>query len=129
MNKLWFAPLVLFFSVACGADDCGAGDASHSEQRDCWQHLAASTAAEVTAAQATMKKRIEQYDDEAQVKSKILKHFLESAEQFRRYRASQCEFEASSAAGGNGAGDLRLQCQVRLNRTYVARLKEPLGML
>jgi hypothetical protein len=68
-------------------------------------------------------------DDEVEVKNRILKNFDAATEQFKRYRTAQCEFEASSAAGGNGADDIRLQCEVRLNRERVARLKMPLGLL
>jgi hypothetical protein len=50
-------------------------------------------------------------DDEVEVKNRILKNFDAATEQFKRYRTAQCEFEASSAAGGNGADDL--DCSVR----------------
>jgi hypothetical protein len=36
--------------------------------------------------------------------------------------------EASSAAGGNGKGDLRLDCQIRLDRLYTAELRRRSGM-
>ena len=91
--------------------------------------LAAATAAEVVLVQSDVSKRIAHMDDEAEVKNNILRHFRSATEQFHRYRTTQCEFEASSAAGGNGSGDLRLLCEVRLNREYIARLKKPLGLL
>lgn len=93
------------------------------------EQLAATTAAEVVLVQSNMTNRIAHLDEEATVKDNMLKHFHAATEQFHRYRLTQCEFEAIAAAGGNGAGDLRLQCEVRLNREYIARIKKPLGLL
>lgn len=128
MNKHFVLALTLIAPVAHGADDC-AGVPSHSEQRACLEKLAATTAADVVLVQSDVSKRITHLDDEAEVKNNMLRHFRSATEQFHRYCTAQCEFEASAAAGGNGAGDLRLLCEVRLNREYVARLKKPLGLL
>ena len=128
MNKYFVLALALVAPAAHGADDCAVAP-SHSEQRACLEKLAATTAAEVVLVQSDMSKRIAHLDDEAAVKNNMLMHFLSATEQFHRYRTTQCEFEASAAAGGNGAGDLRSRCEVRLNREYVARLKKPLGLL
>jgi hypothetical protein len=128
MKRRWLAFSLCISCIAYGNEDCRNVD-SHAEQRECLEQLAALTAAEVSDAQIKMQKRITQYDDKAQIKNGILRRFLESTQQFSLYRTAQCEFEASSAAAGNGAGDLRLQCEIRLNRAYVSRLQEPLGML
>ncbi|NTV95752.1 MAG: DUF1311 domain-containing protein [Thiobacillus sp.] len=119
--------LMLVTSVAHGSEDC-ADSPSHSEQRACLMKLATATAAEVVLVQSEVSKRIAHMDDDAEVKRKILRHFRSATEQFHRYRTSQCEFEAS-AGGGTGAGDLRLQCEIRLNREYSARHKKRLGIL
>lgn len=102
--------LALIAPVAHGADDC-AETPSHSEQRACFVALAAKTASDVALVQSTMSKRITQLDDEAEVKNSILRHFHAAIEQYNNYRTAQCEFEASTAIGGNGAGDLRLLCE------------------
>ncbi|MES2014053.1 MAG: lysozyme inhibitor LprI family protein [Pseudomonadota bacterium] len=128
MNRHFFLALALVAPVAFGANDC-ANAPSHSEQRACLEQLAATTAAEVALVQCNATNRITHLDEETTVKDNILKHFRAATKQFRRYRRTQCEFEATAAAGGNGAGDLRLQCEVRLNREYIARLKVPLGLL
>ena len=128
MNRHSFLAVALVAPVAQGGNDC-AGTPSHSEQRACLGKLAATTAAEVALVQSDVSKRIAHLDEEAKVKDNMLRLFRAATEQFRRYRTTQCEFEASSAAGGNDAGDLRWQCAVRLNREYLARLKVPVGLL
>lgn len=124
MNRYLLVLLLIISGIAYGSDECGDINISHAERRGCWQILADSTAAELAVTQTDMKKRIVQADVETIVKDRILQRFLESVQQFSRYRTTQCEFEASVTAGGNSAGDLRLQCEVRLNRTYVSGLKE-----
>lgn len=117
----------LFAASTSATEEC-ANTASHAEQRACLEALAKQTAAEVAAAQDAVRERIANWDEEEQYKSKSRKLLADSNKHFAALRASQCDLEASSAAGGNGAGDLRLDCQIRLNRNYVAELKRRWGM-
>lgn len=55
--------------------------------------------------------------------------FEAAASQFLRYRQSQCEFQTSLAAGGNGAVDRRLLCEIDLNNRRIAELQTVQGFL
>jgi hypothetical protein len=59
-----------------------------------------------------------------QLIERSLKLFNLSTTAYARYRKFQCEHEASSAAGGNGAGDMRLSCQVLLDAAYLKSNQE-----
>lgn len=129
MNRLWLCFLILCVGDARAAGECVGQAMGHADQRECWSQLASSTAGQVAAAQKNVTARIERLDEEQPIKDRVLQKFAEAEREFEEYRMAQCEFEASTAAGGNGAGDLRLQCEVRLNRAYAARLKQPVGLL
>lgn len=96
----------------------------HVEQRQCLERKVAQLAQEVQSAQELVRARIDAWDEEPYYKSKSLALFNEAASQFQAYQASQCEFEASVAAGGNGAGDMKLDCQINLYDTYFKYLQE-----
>lgn len=105
------------------------GEISHAEYRMCLDQASKRSIAEIGAAEAQLRQRIADSDDESEYKQTSLSLLQTSASEFRRYRSSQCDFEASTAAGGNGAGDIRLECQVELDRLYLVRLLEPHGVL
>jgi len=115
--------LFCFLVSAAHAADC-ASASSHANQRACLERAAEKSAAAVDATEAAVRKRIAAWDEDAQFKQQSLSAFEDAAARFRQYESSQCEFEASSAAGGNGAGDIRLQCKLRLERAYVQDLKQ-----
>jgi hypothetical protein len=52
---------------------------------------------------------------------KLLK---QSVARFGQFRDTECKYEAAAAAGGNGAGDMQLQCQIDLNRQYAESLRK-----
>jgi hypothetical protein len=42
---------------------------------------------------------------------------------YRKYQQSQCNFEATFAAGGNAAHDLKAACDAELDRNRTEQLK------
>jgi hypothetical protein len=91
--------------------------------RACWEALATKTAAEVSAAENDARQRISDWDEDVEYKTRSLGLLQAMTEQFQKYRVARCELEASAAAAGNGAGDMRLACEVRLNRDYALEIK------
>ena len=67
---------------------------------------------------------IKKWDQDQNYKDQSLSIFENSLKTFHSYLKSMCSFEASSAAGGNGAGDLYLFCEENLLREHIKRLAE-----
>ena len=99
---------------------------SHGEQRQCLERIAAESRVKLEHARALLIKRIQTWDEEASYRQRTLTLLNQSYDRFKNYRNFQCEYEASTAAGGNGAGDMRLQCQIDLNAHYVTWLNTQL---
>ena len=116
--------LFSFTGFALAAPDCGGRASSHASERACWIKAVEKSNALVHSAQESLRKRIKSWDEDAEYIERTLVLFDESTKRFSRYRQSQCEFEASSAAGGNGAGDMRLSCQIALDESYLRSLNE-----
>jgi uncharacterized protein YecT (DUF1311 family) len=112
---------------AFATEECSKAT-SHAEQRECLAALAHRSDAEVMNAQAMVLKRINDWDEEESYKQESRNLLRESGARFKAFKTSQCELEASSAAGGNGTGDLRLDCQIRLDRLYAAELRRRWGL-
>jgi hypothetical protein len=111
------------FAVAAqGAAECSAIP-SHTQQRECLERTAARAAADVISAQESIWLRIHSSNEDAEYKDRSLKLLAAAENQFTRYRSSQCDFEAAEAAGGGRAEELRLQCEIRLDRAYVESLR------
>ena len=109
--------------LASAAPDCGGRSCDHASERACWIKAAEKSKALVHSAQESLRKRIKGWDEDAEYIERTLVLFNESTKRFSRYRQSQCEFEASAASGGNGAGDMRLSCQIDLDETYLRSLR------
>jgi hypothetical protein len=97
--------------------------ADHAGQRACLEKQAAASGSVVVAEHA-LSKRISAWDEDRAYRIKSLELLAMTARQFRIYRNAQCNFDASSTAGGNGAGDLRFKCQIALDDAYLKMLQE-----
>ena len=119
-------PVMALAALWCGsaqANEYCPTASDHVEYRACLENLAVITAAEVAAAEDAARGRIERWDEEAPYRERSLALFGAMAAQFQKYRSARCELVASGAAGGNGAGDIRLICEIRLNRAYAEEIK------
>lgn len=110
--------------LASAAPDCGGRSSTHASERACWIKAAQKSKARVDSAQEALRKRIKGWDEDAEFIERSLVLFNESTKRFSRYRQSQCDFEASVSAGGNGADDMRLSCQIALDEAYLRSLHE-----
>jgi len=121
---LWFVGIAAV-GQACAAvpaEECGRKP-SHAEERGCHVELARSSTAELGGVERELAGQVEQWDQEAEYKQRTRSLLLASFERFKSFRDAQCEAEASLAAGGNAARDLRLSCVTRLNRRRIAELR------
>ena len=130
-RQFWAGVLVLgvAWSPNAQAECRWKSDVSHAEYRECLEREANQTNQEILATEQAIVARIRAADEEDGYKNQSIELLRTSGEAFRKYRTAQCEYEASTAAGGNGAGDLRLSCQIELDRAYIERLKERHGVL
>ncbi len=126
MNRI-FLFLILFGTneAVNAAADCG-GKIDHVSERACLQQDAELSDKELNDTLASLNSRIAIWEQTQEYKSRTLRLLNASVKQFTVYRAEQCDYEASAAAAGNGAGDMRFTCIAELNRLYVGRLQEQL---
>jgi hypothetical protein len=122
LRSIAFLLITTWSVAALSAPTCGDAP-DHASERACWVKAARNSNARVRAAQELQRHRIKSSDLEAAFKSRALALFNMAATTFAQYRQAQCEYEASAAAGGNGADDMRLSCQVSINEAYLKSIQ------
>ena len=113
--------LCLFASGAAAAMDCTESK-SHVEGRICLEALAIKTNLEMERLEGQLRSRIKLWDQDPASIQHSLVMFDQERQAYRRYREARCEFDASAAAGGNGAGDMRLRCMANLDGQRIENL-------
>lgn len=103
------------------ADRC-SDESSHAEQRDCLESMFRETEERLIQAEKRTVAKITVWDENLDYRTKSRKALSASNLAFRKYRASQCEFAWSLAAGGNGATDMRLSCAIELTEGRIRQL-------
>lgn len=111
-----------FASPAYATTDCVTAK-DHVGFRECLEKKASQSRVELEQARKLLAKRIGSWDEELVYRQRARAHLQQSFGLFQRFRESHCEFEASLAAGGNGAGDMRLHCEADLNNQYAKSLR------
>lgn len=115
----------LSLAATAHAQDCAAAD-DHASQRACLERLAAETDARLQAMEKRVSSRIALWGEAPVYIHGQQARFTAEKRTYRAYRDAACAFDADAAAGGNGAGDMRLQCRIDLDRARMARLEERL---
>lgn len=87
----------------------------HADARNCLEQKAEQSRANLHLAEESLKIFLASWDQEQQYKSDAANWLVKSSSLFDQYRQSQCELQASLAAGANGASDRRLLCIIELN--------------
>jgi len=95
---------------------------SHVEIRTCLETNAKESALADSQVEISLRSALTQWNEEDQYKTRSITKFDAAISQFQHYRKSQCEFQASLAAGGNAASDRGLRCQIDLNEKRIAEL-------
>ena len=124
--KALFVPAILAVSATAAAaasgPECGQAG-SHAEERTCYEKAFQASLAELRQAEGKFLESLQAWDVEPNYKQNTKAKFLVASKQFAAFRAVQCEVAASLAAGGNGAGDLRLSCLVEVTRGQIAAIQ------
>ena len=120
--------IACFMSSGCvhASSDCST-TSSHADQRKCLERVASATQAKLEKAQALLVERIEAWDEGPDYRQRAVKLLKQSFARFTEFRDTECKYEAAAAAGGNGAGDMGLQCQIDMNRQYADSLCKQLA--
>jgi len=121
----------LFFvleAAAVGIAYAGAGECSnatsHVEQRSCLEAQFREAEKRLTLTEQSTMAKIAAWDEDTGYRSASKKALSASNSAFRKYRANQCEYEWSLAAGGNGATDMRLSCAIELTQSRIKLLED-----
>lgn len=108
-------------AASANADPC-AGASSHAEERSCLESMFGEAEKRLVKAEVRTAAKIAAWDEEPEYRNKSRKALLAANLAFRKYRASQCEYAWTLAAGGNGATDMRLTCAIELTESRITQL-------
>lgn len=103
------------------ADPCSVAS-SHVEERSCLESMFEETEKRLVKAEVRTAAKIVAWDEEPEYRNKSRKALSAANLAFRKYRASQCKYAWSLAAGGNGATDMRLSCAIELTESRIGQL-------
>jgi len=101
----------------------------HADARDCLEQKAEQSSASLQLTEKSFNIFLGSWDQEQQYKSEVANWLASSSSLFQQYRQSQCELQASLAAGGNGASDRRLLCVIELNEKRSLELHNTMDSL
>jgi uncharacterized protein YecT (DUF1311 family) len=99
-----------------------SGQADHAGLRACLEQRARAREARIAASERRVKEAISRWDQEQEYRDRSLTLLDASRRAYLAQRSATCEVEASTAAGGNSAGDIRLQCQERWDLKWLEQL-------
>jgi uncharacterized protein YecT (DUF1311 family) len=111
---------------AHAGSDCSTTE-GHADQRRCLERAAHATRVKLEKAQGLLVERIRAWDAEPDDRQRAVTLLKQSFTHFAAFRDADCEYHAAAAAGGNGAGDRRLQCRIDLDSQYAASLGKQLA--
>ncbi len=94
-------------------DKC-ASAVDHVTMRKCLEDAATFANNDLKKVETKLIASLESWDQDQNWKDEAITRLKDASTAFRSYQKNQCDFEASTAAGGNAAGDLRAECIYRL---------------
>ncbi len=110
---------------AADVDSQKCSDAnSYVEQRSCLEALFKKVDSNLAKYERDVILKLSAWDEEPEYRSESKRRFTASISEFGKYRASQCDFILSLAAGGNRATDMKLDCAINLTKNRVEQLEE-----
>ena len=121
-----FLSMIPFSTAVFGADEIDkcASSVDHATMRKCLEDAAKSANDELTSTENKLIASLKGWDQDKIWQDKAIERLKGASSEFRKYQKQQCDFEASTAAGGNAAGDLRADCIYRLAKERSKRLLE-----
>ena len=108
--------MILYSTTAFSSDEINkcASSVDHATMRKCLEDSAKRANDELMSIEKKLIVSLKGWDQDEIWQDKAIRRLNAAANAFRAYQKQQCEFEASVAAGGNAAGDLRAECIYRL---------------
>jgi len=113
-TTIWLLAFWCVNSSAGPIEDCHTS-IDHVGLRKCEESAVSLIEARVRSAEQSIFSKIDQWDQEKEFKATARLRFTDSIKTFRNYLNAACEVEAATAAGGNGASNMRLECLYQLN--------------
>lgn len=129
LTAIGLLPFVVAAQTNAAAAQSCFSEPSHADARACLEARLKSSADAMQKAEAMAFAALERWGEEPHYKSQSAAALRASSVAFVRMRATQCEFAASLAAGGNGATDRRLLCEIELNERRSAELRASISSL
>ena len=105
------------------------GIKSHVEERACLTKLAEKSNLGLKVAENDLLSKIALWNEDADYKTQTRVQFIRATKVFAKFLAEQCRFEASLAAGGNGAEDMRLACLIENSNKRIVEIRKLHEML
>ena len=99
----------------------------HADLRACLEGWAKVSANALAAEEKSSREYLATVDQVPDDVSRALAAFEDASQAYRIYREKECDYVASLAFGGNGAGDRRLLCRIDLDRRRASDLKGARG--
>ena len=110
------ADVLLPDAYACSQEE------SSVEQHKCLGRKAREREARISSAEHRVRDAINRWDEEQKYRDRSLDLLETSRKAYLAQRSEVCEVEASTAADGNAARDLRLMCQERWDIKWIEQL-------
>jgi hypothetical protein len=112
-----------FAQRSSSAEDSCSRAADHVGYRTCLEALAKASLNSLALEETSTRNFLSKADETPEDIARALAAFETALQDYLHYRQTQCDYVASLAFGGNGAGDRRLLCQIELDRRRTANLK------
>jgi uncharacterized protein YecT (DUF1311 family) len=129
--KSGLIPLLVLAMSSAASSDVRAADAQDCSRfvdevtaRRCAERAAQVAQEELRQAEDSVRIRIKQWDEDQNWKQRAIQQFERSVAAFRDFQTAACDFDASAAAGGNAAGQMRNVCLTRLAKERIRTLTE-----
>jgi hypothetical protein len=124
---LCFAVMWLLCSAQIASTDTPdpcANPMDHVTERECAEKRVSEAMELVVRAEQRVRVAIQRWGEDKYWKDASLAAFERSVKAFRAYQTDICDVDSSAAAGGNGAGDMHLDCEKTLADERVKYLAE-----
>jgi len=116
-------PMLAIGQRSANAETACLGLLGHADARSCLIAEAAKSDSRLQGAERDLRQAVKNWQEDESYKRTALAAQMRAHAEFLRARSAQCEFQATLAAGGNGADDRRLLCWIELNDRRVSAVQ------
>lgn len=108
---------------AASGEQC-FGNGGNAAAKLCLAEKARESESALVLAERTAVKLLEQSDEEPAARRRAVSSFKAASAAYRRYRKEQCGFHVALAAGGSGASERGLLCEIALNEERMPYIRQ-----